>query len=36
MPNGQTLKSDDNPDGPTLEEWLKSKGRGEAEQNSGP
>jgi hypothetical protein len=29
MPDGQTLKSDDNPDGPTLKEWLKSKGKGE-------
>jgi uncharacterized protein YjbI with pentapeptide repeats len=29
MPDGQSLKSDDNPDGPTFEEWLKSKGRGE-------
>jgi uncharacterized protein YjbI with pentapeptide repeats len=28
MPDGQILKSDFNP-GPTLEEWLKSKGRGE-------
>jgi len=27
MTDGQILKSDDNPDGPTLEEWLKSKGR---------
>ena len=27
MPNGQILSSDDNPDGPTFEEWLKSKGR---------
>jgi len=29
MPDGQTLKRDDNPDGPTLKEWLKSKGKGE-------
>jgi uncharacterized protein YjbI with pentapeptide repeats len=29
MPDGQILKSNDNPDGPTFEEWLKSKGRGE-------
>jgi uncharacterized protein YjbI with pentapeptide repeats len=36
MPDGQTLKSDDNPDGPTFEEWLKSKGRGEDGENSGP
>jgi hypothetical protein len=28
MPDGQILKSDDNPDRPTLEEWIKSKGRG--------
>jgi NADH:ubiquinone oxidoreductase subunit 6 (subunit J) len=27
MPDGQTLKSDGNPDGSTLEEWLKSKNR---------
>ena len=27
MPDGQILKSADNPDGPTFEEWLKSKGR---------
>ena len=26
MPDGQILKSDDNPDAPTLEAWLKSKG----------
>jgi hypothetical protein len=33
MPDGQTLKSDDNPDGATFEEWLKSKPRvGWAEQ----
>jgi hypothetical protein len=36
MPNGQTLKSDDNPDGPTFEEWLKSKDRKENGKNSGP
>jgi hypothetical protein len=29
MPDDQMLKSDDNPDGPTLKEWLKSKGKGE-------
>jgi hypothetical protein len=29
MPDGQILNSDDNPDGPTFEEWLKSKGSGE-------
>jgi putative effector of murein hydrolase LrgA (UPF0299 family) len=33
MPDGQTLKSDDNPDGPTLKEWLKSKGREEDREN---
>jgi hypothetical protein len=32
MPDGQILKSDDNPDGPTFEEWLKSRGK----ENSGP
>jgi uncharacterized protein YjbI with pentapeptide repeats len=32
MPNGQMLKSDDNPDGPTLKEWL--KGGGEAGDNA--
>ncbi len=36
MPDGQVLKSDDNPNGPTFEEWLKSKGRGENTENSGP
>jgi uncharacterized protein YjbI with pentapeptide repeats len=35
MPDGQILKSNDSPDGPTFEEWRKSKGRGEAEENSG-
>jgi uncharacterized protein YjbI with pentapeptide repeats len=29
MPDGQTLKSNVNPDEPTFEEWLKSKGREE-------
>jgi len=29
MPDGQILKSADHPDGPTFEEWSKSKGRGE-------
>jgi Pentapeptide repeats (8 copies) len=29
MPDGQILKSDNNPDGPTLEDWIKSKGREE-------
>ena len=32
MPDGQTLKSDDNPDGLTFEEWRQSRG----EENSGP
>ena len=36
MHNGQILKSDDNPDGPTFEEWLKSKGSGEVGEGSGP
>jgi uncharacterized protein YjbI with pentapeptide repeats len=36
MPDGQILKSDDNPDGPTFEEWLKSKGSGEVGEGSGP
>jgi hypothetical protein len=35
MPDGQTLKSDDNPDEPTFEEWLKSKSRESDGQNSG-
>jgi uncharacterized protein YjbI with pentapeptide repeats len=29
MPDGQVLKSDDNPKGPTFEEWLKDKDRKE-------
>jgi hypothetical protein len=29
MPDGQILKSDDNPNRPTFEEWLKSQGRQE-------
>jgi hypothetical protein len=36
MPDGQILKSDDNPDRPTFEEWLKSKGSGKDAKNSGP
>ena len=36
MPNGQILRSGDNPDGPTFEEWLKSKGREEDGENSRP
>jgi hypothetical protein len=35
MPDGQILKGADNPDGPTFEEWLKSKGSGEDGENSG-
>jgi hypothetical protein len=34
MPDDQMLKSDDNPDGPTFEEWLNSMGREEDEENS--
>jgi hypothetical protein len=26
MPDGRILKSDDNPNGPTFQEWLKRKG----------
>jgi Pentapeptide repeats (8 copies) len=33
LPDGQTLQSDDNPDGPTFEEWLKSRLSGEDEKN---
>jgi uncharacterized protein YjbI with pentapeptide repeats len=34
MPDGQILKSDDNPDGPSFEEWLKDKeGSGKDVQN---
>jgi hypothetical protein len=36
MPDGQVLKSDDNPDGLIFEDWLKSKGSGELGENSGP
>jgi len=35
MPDGQILKSDENPDGPTFEDWLKSKGHEEDGENSG-
>jgi hypothetical protein len=36
MPDGQTLKSDKMPHGPTFEEWLKHKeGRGEDKGNRG-
>ena len=34
MPDGQVLTGDRRPDGPTFEDWLKSKGRGEDGQNS--
>jgi uncharacterized protein YjbI with pentapeptide repeats len=36
MPDRQVLKSDDNPDGPTLEDWLKSQYRISDGENSGP
>jgi uncharacterized protein YjbI with pentapeptide repeats len=36
MPDGQILRSDDNPKGSTFEDWLKSKDRGEDEKNSSP
>jgi len=36
MPDSQTLKSEDNPDGPTLKEWLKSKRGGEDGENGSP
>lgn len=36
MPDGQRLKSDHNPDGPTFKKWLKSKDRGEDRENPGP
>jgi Pentapeptide repeats (8 copies) len=36
MPDGQTLKSAANPDGPTFDEWLKSQGRREDGENSSP
>ena len=36
MPDGQILKGDDNPNGPTFEEWLESKDRGEDGGNNGP
>jgi hypothetical protein len=35
MPDGQILKGDRTPDGPTFEDWLKSKGRGEDKETSG-
>jgi hypothetical protein len=35
MPDSQILKSDDNPDGPTFGEWLKSKRRGEDGEHDG-
>jgi uncharacterized protein YjbI with pentapeptide repeats len=36
MPDGQVLKSGDNPNGPTFEDWVKSKGHGDGGENSGP
>jgi hypothetical protein len=36
MPDSQTLKSKDNPEGPTLKEWLKSKRREEDGENGSP
>jgi uncharacterized protein YjbI with pentapeptide repeats len=36
MPDGQVLRSNDNPNRPTFEEWLKSKGREENGENSRP
>jgi uncharacterized protein YjbI with pentapeptide repeats len=36
MPDGQTLRGDKMPDGPTFEQWLKSQGRKENVENSGP
>jgi uncharacterized protein YjbI with pentapeptide repeats len=36
MPDGQVLKGASNPNGPTFEEWLKSKGSNEEQENSGP
>jgi len=35
MRDGQILKSDNNPDGSTFQEWLKSKGRTEEGENRG-
>jgi hypothetical protein len=35
MPDGQTLRGDKKPDGPTFEEWLKSKDRESGGENSG-
>jgi uncharacterized protein YjbI with pentapeptide repeats len=36
MPDGQTLRSDKTPNGPTFDDRLKSKGGGEAEENGVP
>jgi hypothetical protein len=36
MPDGQMLRSDDNPNGPTFEDWLNSKGSGEDGENTDP
>jgi hypothetical protein len=33
MPDGQILKGDYNPDGPTLEDWINSRGSGEDVKN---
>jgi hypothetical protein len=35
MPDGRVLKGHMTPNGPTFNEWRKSKGRGEAGENSG-
>jgi uncharacterized protein YjbI with pentapeptide repeats len=35
MPDGQTLRGDKRPNGPTFEDWLKSKDRAEDGQNDG-
>ncbi len=35
MPDGQRLKAIYNPEGPSFEDWLQSKGRGEGGENSG-
>jgi uncharacterized protein YjbI with pentapeptide repeats len=36
MPDGQTLRGDKTPNGPTFEDWLKSKGSGKDGENSTP
>jgi hypothetical protein len=35
MPDGQTLRGDKTPNGPTFEDWLKSKGRKDTGKNDG-